>query len=222
MALLLWYNDYGYINTINFVVDLLERSVAPEAQVSALAFSFNTDFLYSFDWPQSSDRSDIVSVLEAEKKNYAKSTTDTFNALLDGIEDFETSANVLQTDNNLMILITDGQPYCSKWDFDCEANVCDQLDLLNRLDSYNVRIIMIGISSGFISDSLDCLCSPDDIYEFDDFSLGTFQDIEDAMRPILCPATPALIEWESSVDVTGKRKHNKKSQKSQNNNDNSM
>ena len=80
-----WYDQSAYTLTIDFIISTLDTAISDSTNISALAFSMHNDFLYSFDWPQSSDRAQIFDVLETEKNNYAASTTDTYTALIDGM-----------------------------------------------------------------------------------------------------------------------------------------
>eukprot|EP01084_Bolivina_argentea_P226015 381843_1 len=185
----------AYSNTVDLVHRLIDNSVTKYSQISLLAFSKETDMLHPFSWNQ--DRTEIFSALAAEKTNYAGITTDTYNALKDGIKDFKESPNCNKDDVNILILITDGTPYCGNWfkgtyDYDCKTNVCGQSDILNGLSEYNIRVVLVGITSGFSSDALNCLvANPNDIFEFADFTHETLRTVEQEMREkILCPMMP--------------------------------
>ena len=194
-------NPTRYVQSIDFIIDIIQQDVDPRI-AAAVAFGTNTDEIYSFGDDQS-NRAGIIAALEAEKTNFAGSLTDTLEALQFAINEFQ-SNNIPATENNIVILVTDGTPN--------EGNVCsgnNKVASLAGLDTLNIRVIVVALGpnpSTINAIRSQLRCTFDDPPDFlsGDFNDFDFQRLAGEIEAILCslpvPGTcPCYGELDSSL-----------------------
>ena len=187
--------EENYKNSIDFIIELIKTDINKIANLSVLSYSLINDIVYTFDDIQNDDRSLIINALINEKDDYDEKNTQTLNALINGLEQFQNNPNINDLDNNLILLFTDGRP---------TIPVCDatNYNLLRDLREYNIRIIIIGITPLFIKSELSCIANNGDIFEINDFTSDQFQSIEHELRNILCPCSNYDDDVSSVVSVS--------------------
>merc|ERR1719443_1879773 len=100
-----------------------------------------------------------------------------FASGLDRMYHFSDSQND-RTDNNIMFLMTDGYPNCG-------GEVCDERQ---SIDDAGIRVIVVGVSSGFNAARVSCLVRENsDIKTVAKFDPKLFYLMESQLRSVVCP-----------------------------------
>eukprot|EP01084_Bolivina_argentea_P232688 392132_1 len=187
----------NYQKSIDFVKNIVSNHVNSVSNIAALAFSSAVDFIYGFNEDQTS-RNALLSELEQEKTDFANSLTYTDDAMRAAILEFKNNGF---NDKNILILVTDGVPYPP------EHDPC-QTDILNDLQTYNIRVAIVGVTGGFSSTEVKCLVSDvNDIItipSFDDFGLVITQ-LE--ATQVLCPEYDCIASVEDCVGRDDRNYH---------------
>eukprot|EP01084_Bolivina_argentea_P023103 43047_1 len=104
----------NYQISIDFVIDLIRNNIANTAQLMALSFNHNQDWIYRFSQTQlpreklqAGDPDLIIDELTIEKSDFNSGGTGTKHAMEAAITEFQTNNF---TENNILILVTDGRP----------------------------------------------------------------------------------------------------------------
>jgi len=200
----------SYIDSVDFVMNMIKNDVNKPAKISAYSFSNNPEERYSFTDDQTS-RAAVLSALESSKSAYQGKCTDTLAALERGISDFEDDPIVSPTDNNYLFLITDGVPYCGcGLDTSCRVDVCGDSGaaMRARLTHYNIRVFTMAIGN-FDVLQISCLSDTNDIFEVASFSSNDFTRLEEAVRTTLCEVkTTSIPEQILAVFANGVQSFN--------------
>merc|ERR1712222_206719 len=102
--------------------------------------------------------------------------TYTDTAIREMVADFR--ANTVRTENNILFLMTDGYP-------NGPGNVCDERQ---SIDDAGIRVIIVGVSSGFNAAKVSCLVRDNsDIKTVAKFDPKLFYLMESQLRSVVCP-----------------------------------
>ena len=170
---------------------MVRNDINSVSKISALAFSSSIDPIYHFSEDQT-NRGDILSQLEAEKSDYANEATDTYDAVMEGIDMFSEDGIIENPDQDLMFLLTDGVPTTEQLcDSSTEATAAGDT-LITELAERNIRLYIVLIGE-FDKTKVECLTDNEYIYEIADFTSQEFKLIEAEFREILCPSTTGML-----------------------------
>jgi hypothetical protein len=176
----------AFRETITFVKNMISRHINSQSVLSAMAFGQDNDPVWHFSDDQSS-RSGILAALDEESNDFAGSSTDTYNVVKSGAAEFAFEG---YTENNIMILLTDGNPKCRSADVDCIEDICGaDSDLVDLLRTNNIEVILIGVGSKIDLSQIDCLVndvSTNVVHYIDDYDQTLFDELALKIRKKTC------------------------------------
>merc|ERR1712032_1776191 len=142
--------------------------------ISMLAFASGNDRLYSFADSQHDQRAGAIAAITAERNDYNGGMTYTATALKEIVAEYR--AQTTPSENNILFLMTDGYP---------TTDVCGERQ---SIDDAGIRVIIVGVSSGFNAARVSCLVrDPSDIKTVAKFDPKLFYLMESQLRSVVCP-----------------------------------
>merc|ERR1719305_2120234 len=144
--------------------------------ISMLAFASGMDRLYSFADSQNDQRAGAIAAITAERNDYNGGMTYTATAIREMVAEYR--AQTTPSENNILFLMTDGYPNGG-------GDVCDERQ---SIDDAGIRVIIVGVSSGFSAAKVACLVRDNaDIKTVAKFDPKLFYLLESQLRSVVCP-----------------------------------
>jgi len=164
------------MTSLDFVENMVKHDINDVSTISMLAFASGMDRLYSFGDSQHDQRAGALAAITAERNDYNGGMTYTDTAIREMVADFR--ANTVRTENNILFLMTDGYPNGG-------GDVCDERQ---SIDDAGIRVIIVGVSSGFNAAKVACLVRDNsDIKTVAKFDPKLFYLMESQLRSVVCP-----------------------------------
>jgi len=166
----------NYLISLDFIENMVKHDINDVSTISMLAFASGLDRMYHFSDSQNDQRAGALAAITAERNNYVGGMTCTATAIREMVNEFVAQTD--RTDNNIMFLMTDGYPNCG-------GEVCDERQ---SIDDAGIRVIVVGVSSGFNANKVACLVRDNsDIKTVAKFDPKLFYLMESQLRSVVCP-----------------------------------
>jgi len=164
----------NYMTSLDFVENMVRHDINDVSTISMLAFASGNDRLYSFADSQNDQRAGAIAAITAERNDYNGGMTYTATALKEMVAEYR--AQTTPSENNILFLMTDGYP---------TTDVCGERQ---SIDDAGIRVIIVGVSSGFNAAKVSCLVRDNsDIKTVAKFDPKLFYLMESQLRSVVCP-----------------------------------